>query len=134
MPLSLRDYIPDEDEGLTLDDLENDVIRVVSELGCSYPAEIARELMISHDTAVALVHRLVKHKRLWKIKFEPYKATPCIRPRLPHFWGMGIKGYETFARMYWVGTNCGRCKCCVPYTLPPRPDSREESDVEELHL
>ena len=85
-----------------LDQVEQYILNFVKKKGCSYPAELGRDLMIPHDPMVAILHKLIKQKRLKKMKLGTINVPTKLWKRIGEFWNIGTYGYESFVRMLWV--------------------------------
>jgi len=81
---------------------EEDIISFVKKKKVSYTKEIANNLAITPEyTKTKLIH-LVKFGRLKKLRMPPYNVPTVLKRRLNELWALGIQGYSTFARMYFV--------------------------------
>jgi len=90
---------PEEyDTGMNYDSLIYDFVK---KKGCSYPAEIMRELGISKDTLYTHLFQLVKKD--WLVKHNlagKYLVPDWLRPRVKEMWSMNIKG-DRIRGMAW---------------------------------
>jgi len=100
---------------------ESVIIEFVRKKGCSYPAEIMRELGISKDTVYLKLFKLVKEDWLMKHNlYGTFKVPSWLKPRLKELWNDGKKG-DSIRHMSW-------------YTLPGVEDTAAKDMVEEGEL
>lgn len=73
----------------------------VKKKGCSYPAEIMREVGISKDTLYAHLFELTKKEWLVKHNLAGMFTVPAwLKPRVKEMWSMNIKG-DRIKGMAW---------------------------------
>ena len=96
---------------------ESIILEFVKKKGCSYPAEIMRELGISKDTVYLKLFKLVKEDWLMKHNlYGTFMVPSWLKPRLQELWDDGKKG-DSIRHMSW-------------YTLPGVKDTRGDDILE----
>ena len=95
---------------------ESVIFEFVKKKGCSYPAEIMRELGINKDTVYLKLFKLVKDDWLMKHNlYGTFKVPSWLKPRLKELWNDGKKG-DSIRHMSW-------------YTLPNVEDTSAEDEL-----
>lgn len=75
--------------------------QLIKDKGCSYPAEMQREIGCSKDTLYMHLHSLCRDKILKRHSLSGKTSAPdWIKPRIPELITMGIKG-DRIRAMAW---------------------------------
>ena len=89
--------------------LLNKIVEFVKEVGVSYPAEIADSLMLKQDVVYVHVKVGVTQRKLMRLNISEAKIPHILHRRIKAFWKRGVKGYETFKRLWLVTVPCEIC-------------------------
>ena len=93
-------FIPPEDKKAGAD-LEDQILEVIKDHGCSYPAEIAGELGKSKDTIYLRLRHMAHLGTIKKVDLARLTSPPSwLKPRMSELWARGIKG-DVIKRMSW---------------------------------
>ena len=93
-------FSPPEDRK-QLTDRNKLIIDFIKDRGCSYPAEIARELGLGKETSYKYLFQLAKKGILVKQNLHAMTSAPeWLKPRLDELWEEGIKG-NAIKRISW---------------------------------
>jgi len=90
--------------------LLNKIVDFVRKVGVSYPGEIADSLMLKQDVVYVHVKVGVMQKKLIRLDITEAKIPHILHKRIRIFWKRGIRGYETFKRLWLVTVPCEICK------------------------
>lgn|SRR3990167_9752496 len=71
----------------------------------TYPAEIAKELLLSTEQILRLVNKLIQEKEIKRVILSPFELPLKLAKRIKYFWNRGIIGYNEFEKISWLEIN-----------------------------
>jgi len=97
---SVLGFVPPEQS--EQEDLKaSEILEIIREKGCSYPAEICGETDISKDTVYRKLRFLTKQGVVERMSLEGSDKVPdWLRDRIPGLWSRGLKG-DAIRRLTW---------------------------------